>query len=69
MKKTRMQIIVDLARNELMDYYFDYPAPEDVTDDMDLLEERTIDRVQPMSDKEVLEAITKLYEAGLIGPE
>ena len=48
----------------LWQYYFDNPLPEDDTDDVDLLESRTDDRLKFMSDIEVLEEIVKLYKEG-----
>jgi len=64
MRKHRIDIIVELAKNELYEYYFDHPLPEDGTDDIDLLEGRTIDRLNDMTDVEVLEELIRLHTRG-----
>jgi len=64
MKKRRIDIIVELAKNELFEYYFDYPLPEDATDDVDLLEDRTVDRLNDLTDMEVLGELIRLHTRG-----
>ena len=54
--------VIDELRFLLSDYYFNNPLPEDVTDDTDLLVERTDKRVGDMSDIEILEEVVNLYK-------